>query len=152
MRVETFGAATLYLGDSREVLPLVGEAHALITDPVWPNCPPGLIPGSEDPAGLWDAAVKAMPALRRMVVVMRHDSDPRFLQPIDLPYARAVILPYVMPGYIGRYLGGDEIDPIFFDIACRRIETETLRPKLPIEEPLHQLDMIAVTPQERDRV
>lgn len=40
---------------------------------------------------------------------MRHDSDPRFLAPVPLPYSRAAILPYVMPGYIGRFLGGDEI-------------------------------------------
>lgn len=33
MRVETIGDATLYLGDCREVLPLVGPVDAVITDP-----------------------------------------------------------------------------------------------------------------------
>lgn len=226
-RVETIGDATLYLGDSREILPLVGEIDALITDPVWPNCPPGLIPGSEEPQALWDAALKVLPEPQRMVVVMRHDSDPRFLRTIRLPYARAVILPYVMPGYIGRYLGGDEIaycfgrpipsrdgqrvipgrapavqpdgraanghpcsraldhfkflvrwwsepaetvldpfmgsgttgvaaidfkrrfigievDPTYFDLACRRIEQEVRRPRLDLEPAAEQLTLATI--------
>jgi DNA modification methylase len=45
-----------------------------------------------------------------MVVVMRSDSDPRFLSaiPKDLPFFCAQVLQYVMPGYIGRKLGGNE--------------------------------------------
>ncbi len=219
-RVETIGDATLYLGDCREILPIL-SADAMITDPVWPNCPRGLIPGSDDPSALWSATLKVVPLVRRAVVVMRHDSDPRFLQAVTLPYARAVILPYVMPGYIGRYLGGDEIaycfgepipsrkgqrvipgrapsvqpdgraanghpcsraldhfkflvrwwsepeevvidpfmgsgttgvacidygrrfvgieiDPGYFDIACRRVEAELRKPRLPLEEPAYQ--------------
>lgn len=108
-RIEHIGAATLYLGDCREILPTLGPVDAVVTDPVWPNCPKGLIPGSDDPLGLWVDAWRAMPPTKRVVVVMRHDSDPRFLAPVLPPYARAVILPYVMPSYIGRYLGGDEI-------------------------------------------
>lgn len=103
------GGATLYLGDCREILPTLGPVDALITDPVWPNCPVGLLPGSQDPNALWGQAWQVMPQLRRAVVVMRHDSDPRFLSPVPLPYLRAVFLPYALPGYIGRFLGGDEI-------------------------------------------
>ena len=33
MRVETIGAATLYLGDCREVLPTLGKVDAVVTDP-----------------------------------------------------------------------------------------------------------------------
>jgi hypothetical protein len=42
---------------------------------------------------------------------MRADSDPRFLMAIPDRYSffRACELPYVMPGYIGRKLGGDEL-------------------------------------------
>lgn len=105
----SIGDATLYLGDAREILPSL-QAEALITDPVWPNCPPDLLPGHENPYGLFLAACAVLPAaIKRMVVVMRHDSDPRFLSPVPLPYLRACWLPYVMPGYIGRMLGGDEI-------------------------------------------
>lgn len=99
----------LWCGDCLVVLPALGRFDAIITDPVWPNCPPGLIPGSDAPLALWKAFWTVAPELTRSVVVMRHDSDPRFLAPVALPYCRAVILPYVMPGYIGRYLGGDEI-------------------------------------------
>jgi site-specific DNA-methyltransferase (adenine-specific)/modification methylase len=33
MRIETIGAATLYLGDCREVLPTLGKVDAVVTDP-----------------------------------------------------------------------------------------------------------------------
>lgn len=113
MREQLAEGIDLYLGDCREILPTLPGADALITDPVWPNCPPDLLIGSDDPLSLWASAWEVMPALTRAVVVMRHDSDPRFLAPVTLPYARAVILPYVMPGYIGRYLGGDELGYCF---------------------------------------
>jgi hypothetical protein len=103
------GDCELWLGDCLELLPTLGKVDAVVTDPVWPNCPAGLLPGADDPALLWRSSWERMPQMARAVVVMRHDSDPRFLAPVWLPYARAVILPYVMPGYIGRLLGGDEI-------------------------------------------
>lgn len=106
-RVE-IGDCTLYLGDCRDILPTLSCVDVLLTDPVWPNCPADLLPGSEDPFGLWSSAWQAMPDLARAVVVMRHDSDPRFLTPVSLPYLRSVLLPYVIPSYIGRFLGGDE--------------------------------------------
>lgn len=116
-RIETIGNATLYLGDCREIMPAIGRTDALISDPVWPNCPPNTIPGSDDPSGLWRSFWLAYvnqqcgqdDQVKRAAIVMRHDSDPRFLEAVPFPYLRAVILPYVMPGYIGRFLGGDEI-------------------------------------------
>lgn len=108
-RVETIGAATLYLGDCREILPTLGKVDAVITDPVWPNCPPGLLQGSDDPLRLWDQFWARIIPPTRAVVVMRHDSDPRFLAPVPLRFLRTTILPYAMPGYIGRFLGGDEL-------------------------------------------
>ena len=103
---------TLHQGDCRAILPQIEVPSVLITDPVWPNCPDGLLEGADDPLGLFRAMLGALSALpRRMVVVMRSDSDPRFLSvvPSALPFFRIQILPYVMPGYIGRKLGGDEI-------------------------------------------
>lgn len=103
---------TLYHGDAREVLPQIAPPDVVITDPVWPNCPAGLLQGADDPAGLLSAVLGSMTVLpRRLVLVMRHDSDPRFLGvvPPALPFFRVQILPYVMPGYIGRKLGGDEL-------------------------------------------
>ena len=55
------------------------------------------------------SAMAAMNPVRRAVVVMRMDSDPRFLACMKMPFFRVQILPYVMPGFIGRKLGGDEL-------------------------------------------
>lgn len=115
MRVEHVGDATLYLGDCLEILPTLGPVDAVVTDPVWPNCPVDLLPGGENPYKLFADAWAIMPQTKRAIVVMRHDSDPRFLVPVKLAYTRAVWLPYVMPGYIGRMLGGDEIGYCFGD-------------------------------------
>jgi len=100
----------IWLADCRDVLPLIGRVDAVVTDPVWPNCPAGAISGADDPWGLWATAWGVMPECGRSVTVMRCDSDPRFLFsiPKDLPFFRSIQLPYVIPGYIGRVLGGDE--------------------------------------------
>lgn len=37
LRREVIGDATLYLGDCREVLPLIGKVDAVVTDPPYPN-------------------------------------------------------------------------------------------------------------------
>ncbi len=103
------GNATLIHGDALQVLKTLPAAQCVITDPVWPNCPPGLLAGSDAPDELWLQAMTVMALPTRMSVVMRADSDPRFLQGIRLPFFKAQILPYVMPGYIGRKLGGDEL-------------------------------------------
>jgi len=104
------GGHVIYNVDSRNVLHELPPVDAIITDPVWPNCPPGLMPGSDDPQGLLEAVLSRVDAAR-IVIVLRGDSDPRFLMavPRRWPFFRAQILPYVIPGYIGRKLGGDEI-------------------------------------------
>jgi site-specific DNA-methyltransferase (adenine-specific) len=109
-KVVTIGAATLYLGDCREVMPTLLGIDVICTDPVWPNCPADSVPGSEDPWGLWADACALMPPAKRIIVVMRCDSDPRFLSllPGAVPFFRTMALPYVIPGYMGRVLGGDE--------------------------------------------
>ena len=104
------GNATLYQGDCRDILPAIA-AEALITDPPWPNVRPGLLPGSDDPYGLFASAMARIQA-KRLVIILRADSDPLFLNPIPRerwPYFRQISLPYVLPSYIGRKLGGDEI-------------------------------------------
>jgi site-specific DNA-methyltransferase (adenine-specific) len=108
MRRVEIGLATLYLGDCREIMPAL-QADVICTDPVWPNVPANSVPGWEDPWGLWRSACAVMPPAKRIIVVMRCDSDPRFLQCLPpLPFLRSMNLPYVMPGYLGRVLGGDE--------------------------------------------
>ena len=110
---------TIYHGDCRDWCP---PTESVITDPVWPNCPAGLLAGSDDPQGLlgefW--ASISMTHIKRATFILRHDSDPRFLAPVPLPYCRASILPYVMPGYLGRWLGGDELAYSFGEPIERR--------------------------------
>lgn len=100
----------LHRGDCRDILPCIGAVDTVITDPVWPNVPDDMFPDVPDPQSLLADALSLIEA-RRVVIILRGDSDPRFLQavPSQWPFFRAQILPYVMPGYIGRKLGGDEI-------------------------------------------
>lgn len=126
---------TIYHGDCREILPsAVGcspdialhrclSPLVVITDPVWPNAPDGMFPDVNNPEGLLRQMFLRLPLERvpRAAVILRGDSDPRFLLavPSQLSFFRAMILPYVMPAYIGRKLGGDELaycfgDPIKF--------------------------------------
>lgn len=112
MRKEIIGNATLYHGSCLEIMPELSGYEVIITDPVWPNCPPDLIVGHDDPFGLFEAFCRLIPPdLRQLVVVMRNDSDPRFLRciPESLRFQQAAWLQYVMPGYLGRVLGGNEV-------------------------------------------
>lgn len=99
-------------GDCREILPDLNCGEVVITDPVWPNCPKGLLAGWEDPMGLFGEMCERLPAsVKRLVIVLRSDSAPRFLSvvPKRFPYFNAHWLPYALPGYLGRKLGGNEI-------------------------------------------
>lgn len=120
---------TIYHGDARELLPLVVSCSpdvqmhrclsplVVVTDPVWPNAPDGMFPDVGDPEGLLQQVLEKIPKERllRVAVILRSDSDPRFLRSVSshLTFFRAMQLPYVMPGYIGRKLGGDELAYLF---------------------------------------
>ena len=117
VEVVTIGDAVLYHGDCREILPAI-QAQVLITDPVWPNAPEGMFPGIDAEQLLRETfrvlrtTSRGVPGfVERAVIVMRSDSDPRVLRavPKRLPFFLAQVLQYVMPGYIGRKLGGNEI-------------------------------------------
>lgn len=103
------GNATLYHGDSREVLPSL-TFEALVTDPVWPNCPPGLLAGSDRPTELLREAL-ALTSPKRAAIVLRSDSCPRFLSavPSAWPFICLQAMSYAVPMYLGRVLGGTEI-------------------------------------------
>jgi len=99
-------------GDCRTVLPTIEHADAVITDPVWPNCPPGLLEGSDRPTELFAEAMAVLPAsVKRLVVILRSDSDPRFLRavPSRWKFICMQAMAYAVPMYLGRVLGGTEI-------------------------------------------
>jgi hypothetical protein len=101
---------TLYLGDCRELLPHA-RGDAIITDPVWPNVPAGLLIGSNRPYELFSEFCQMIPeSVRRLAIEMRNDSDPRFLGPIPsrFEFIQVMWCQYAMPGYLGRVLGGNE--------------------------------------------
>jgi len=116
MKSETIGNCILYLGDCLEIIPTLDNIDVIITDPVWPNCPADLIPGSDNPHQLFKDFCNCLSEdLRQLVVVMRNDSDPRFLQcvPEFLNFQQIAWLQYVMPSYLGRVLGGNECAYVF---------------------------------------
>jgi site-specific DNA-methyltransferase (adenine-specific) len=105
---------TLYHGDCREILPEI-QADALVTDPVWPNVPAGAIRGWEDPLGLFRGMWAALRPVKRAAIVLRSDSDPRFLVgvPEYLRFQQVMWCQYAMPSYLGRVLGGNETVYVF---------------------------------------
>jgi len=101
-------------GDCRDVLKGLYDApvDVVITDPVWPNCPEGLLDGWERAEALFAEAMALLPkSTKRLVVILRSDSDPRFLRavPERWPFVCLQALAYAVPMYLGRVLGGTEI-------------------------------------------
>lgn len=126
-RKEVIGDCTLYLGDSADIVPSLDEVDSVITDPVWPNAPDGMFPSVCNPYSLFSSVMGAC-RTKRIAVVLRTDSDPRFLVGVPTKYrfVRHQNLEYVATGYLGRVLGGMEIvygfgDPIKSEIGQRVI-------------------------------
>lgn len=96
---------TIYHGDALEVLPQLGPVDVCLTDPVWPNALPELA-GSEDPFGLFAAAMAVLPPVQRLIVWLGCQSDPRFLLavPPEMPFLRAQYGSRAVPSYNGRCL------------------------------------------------
>jgi site-specific DNA-methyltransferase (adenine-specific) len=118
-REEIINGCRLILADALEIMPQLEEVDAVITDPVWPNCPAGLLHGSENPDDLFRRFCNNLPflELRQLVIVMRNDSDPRFLRhiPEQFKFQQIAWIQYAMPGYLGRVLGGNETAYVFGD-------------------------------------
>lgn len=88
------------------------KADTVVTDPVWPNCPEGLLAGWKDPAGLLGDALEALPeSIVRLSIIVRSDSDPRFFAavPERWPFVCVQAMSYAVPMYVGRVLGGTEL-------------------------------------------
>lgn len=109
-REVTLGPCRLILADCLDVFGEIPECDAMITDPVWPNAPDGMFPGVTDPQKLLRDAIRYA-LVQRVVIVMRNDSDPRFLAavPRKRPFLQAMWLRYAAVGHCGRKLTGNEV-------------------------------------------
>lgn len=112
----------LHHGDARQLEGIEPEGpYCIITDPVWPNVPEGMFDIDESPKALLKSVLLRFPNAKRVIVILRMDSDPRFLMAVPgrWPFFRTSILPYALPNYIGRKLGGLELAYWFGDnIKC----------------------------------
>jgi site-specific DNA-methyltransferase (adenine-specific) len=117
------GDATLYCGDAATIIEHGLDVDAVITDPVWPNAPDGLFEMGKlkQPHQLFNYVLRHISA-STLVIILGFDSDPRFLDavPRNWPFVRSQQLPYALPSYRGRLLGGDEMVYIFGDIPKGR--------------------------------
>jgi hypothetical protein len=121
VKVEVIGNATLYCADCRDVLPTITTVDTIVTDPVWPNCPHGMLAGSDRPNELLRESL-AQCVAQTVVIILGFDSDPRFLSaiPAKWPFIRSQQLPYAFPAYAGRLLRGDEVAYVFGEIPKGR--------------------------------
>lgn len=140
MEQVTIGNATLFRADARDLLGELPPIDVVLTDPVWPNCPANLIPGSQDPFGLWDDTMAVLPDIKRLIAVLRSDCDPRFLStvPARLPFFQSIQMPLVMPLYIGRALGGDELAHWFGSPITPRPGRKLVPGRGPKVQPCHR--------------
>ena len=105
---------TIYCGDCREIIPSISNVNTVITDPVWPNCPVGLLKGWERPAELFEEMLNALPpTVIRIAVQLGCDSNPAMLSAITLPFFRTAWLGYVCPSHKGRLLNTNDVGYLY---------------------------------------
>jgi site-specific DNA-methyltransferase (adenine-specific) len=102
--------ATLYLADSREVLPCLPPS-VLITDPVWPNAKLELI-GRDRPEELFMEVWNSGDFFRAGIQI-GCDTPPFFLSVINLPFFRHCWLRQACPSYKGRLLLTGDVALLF---------------------------------------
>lgn len=131
---EVFDNCTLYCGDCREVLPDL-KYDVVITDPVWPNVPAGMFDIKETPLELMKTTAEMLNC-RRIVIVMRWDSDVRFLKtiPQEYEFVRVLNLPFGYPPNVGRTTAGMEHAYVFGDYP----EAKNHKKILPATAPFSQ--------------
>lgn len=134
MITERFDGATLYLGDSREIVPIIGACDALITDPVWPNAPDGMFPGCDNPSQLLGEVLSVSYSMR-IVVCLRNDSDPRFLAAVPRPmkFLQCMWMRYACVGHMDRFLTGNEVAYAFGEWPQRKPGRQSMAAMSPVQ-------------------
>lgn len=98
----------IYLGDARELM-LSGKAdgyEAIITDPIWPNHKK-VFDCDDSATLLWTTLALSPKSVKRAVIVLGNDSDPRWLReavPSRFPYLKHCFLEFCVPVRKGRNL------------------------------------------------
>lgn len=107
------GGVRIWHGDCREVLPMIA-AESLITDPVWPNSKQ-VFPGMNPYRLLADALGLVNESVRRVVIHLGVDSDPRIMAavPERFDFIRVCDLDYARPTYKGRIVQGGDIAYVY---------------------------------------
>jgi hypothetical protein len=108
------GRVRLYHGDARELAgELVDQATVAITDPVWPDG--GRVFPQVDAWGVWEAVAPQLASLDRLIVILGHLSDPRFLAavPREMPFVRVAELRFARTSYRGSLLIDADIAYVF---------------------------------------
>ena len=76
-------SCTIYHGDCREILPVIGPCKTLVTEPVWPDA--SVFDDIMSPHALLNSALEAVPdGTARLAIQIGCDSDPRFLAAVPL--------------------------------------------------------------------
>jgi site-specific DNA-methyltransferase (adenine-specific) len=215
-RKEVIGECTLYLGDCREVLPLLGHVDAVVTDPpygigmaanpvrqrherkAWDSSIPDaslfdLIRAQSTDQIIWGGnyfglppnqcfliwdkkqpedfslamcemawCSRALPAKIWRQSVLSYEKEHPTQKPRPLmewclrllPEAHTILDPFMGSGTtgmaaarLGRRFTGIEMDPGYFDIACRRIEEAYKQPDMFVQAPApkaEQVDMLGL--------
>ena len=110
--------ASLYLANCLDILPQFGpgDADVILTDPPWPDYKVKGLVGSENALELFTQAAIHFPRIcDRLIVILRCDTDPRFLLsvPRDLKFQRLCWLRRTPPGYRGTLLINADIAYVF---------------------------------------
>ena len=112
MHSEVIGAATLYLGDAREILPKLAF-DVTVTDPPWDQAKG--IHGEENPRGLFAAVSPDLSRSHCVVVQLGSYTDPCFCAPVAalMPFLHACWLRYVPASYNGRVLVESDVAYVY---------------------------------------
>lgn len=92
-------------GDFRDVAPEAPKYTTLITDPIWPNHTK--VFDCQDSSKLLRDALESFPHIRRAIIILGGDSDPRWLfssVPEHLPFLKTQFLEFCVPVRKGRNL------------------------------------------------
>jgi DNA modification methylase len=148
VREERIGDCRLILGDCTEIMPGLGRFDACVTDP-----PYGIALNTDNRR--FSGGHIASISKRGSGV----GTDPT-QKPVGLmvwclgflPKAETILDPFMGSGttgvacvQLGRKFTGIELDPEYFDIACRRIDEATRQPRLDLGQPEpkpEQLDLM----------